>query len=80
MNNIVLFRLADDESIYLADLDAGTIERRNPDVAGADEVTDLVIAVDTARESDMPYVKGIDFALAARSRPGAASHQMFPSR
>ena len=82
MNNLVLFRLKDDESIYLADLDAGTVERRDPaDVAAADGVvTDLVSAVGEARENDTPFTKGIDFALAARSRPAAASHYMFPSR
>jgi hypothetical protein len=82
MSNLVLFRLKDDESIYLADLEAGTVERRDPADVGADDavVTGLVSAVDEARTGDAPFIKGIDFALAARSRPSAASHYMFPSR
>jgi hypothetical protein len=82
MSNLVLFRLKDDESIYLADLEAGTVERRDPaDIETGDPMmTDLVSAVGEARESDTPFTKGIDFALAARSRPSAASHYMFPSR
>lgn len=65
MKNIVLFRLQDDETVWMADLDAGTVERTDSEaVSGA----------------DAPFIKGIDFALAAKARPAAASHYFFPSR
>ena len=38
--NFVLFRLADDEAIYLADLEAGTVERREPDEVDGMELPD----------------------------------------
>jgi len=65
MKNIVLFRLRGDDSVWLADLEAGTVER-----------TDT--SIETA--SDAPQFEGIDYAIAAQARSGAASHQMFPSR
>jgi len=66
MKNIVLFRLQDDDQVWMADLEAGTVERTDSDTAiGA---------------GDAPFVKGIDFALAAKARPAAASHFFFPSR
>lgn len=66
MKNIVLFRLQDDDQVWMADLEAGTVER-----------TDSDSAVSTG---DAPFIKGIDFALAAKARPTAASHYFFPSR
>lgn len=65
MENIVLFRLEDDASVWLADLKAGTVER-----------TDSTAAAPVSKQ---PYVKGIDFALVARARPAAAGHLMYPS-
>lgn len=67
MKNLVLFRLTDDKSVYLADLEAGTVERADPS------------AID-AQHDDVPYIQGIDFALAAKARPTAAAHLFFPSR
>jgi hypothetical protein len=65
MKNIVLFRLQDDDQVWMADLEAGTVERTD---AAAIEATDA------------PFIKGVDFALAAKARPAAASHYFFPSR
>ena len=77
MENIVLFRLEDDASLYVADLAAGTVERRDPGLPGdGDQVADLMAAARTS-SGDAPYVKGIDFALAARSRTPAASHTYY---
>lgn len=73
-SKFVLFRLADDEAIWLADLDAGTVERREPgDTAGMDlpEVTG---------EGHGPAVRGLDFAVASNVRSPGASHAYFPSR
>lgn len=73
-SNFVLFRLADDEAIYLADLQAGTVERREPDdIAGMD-------VPDVTGEGHGPAVKGIDFAVASSVRPTGASHALFPNR
>jgi hypothetical protein len=66
MKNIVLFRLTGDDAVWLADLDAGTVERADAS------------AVDAAGGAQQ--IQGIDFALAAQSRQSAASHQFFPSR
>lgn len=71
MKKMILFRLKDDSSVWLADLEAGTVEQADPSVIESGEF---------AREGDAPFVKGIDFALAAGPRPAAASHYMFPSR
>jgi len=74
MKNVIMFRLRDEDSIWLADLEAGTIEQTDAaavEAAGTD-VADL--------DGDAPYVKGIDFALAAKVRSSAASHFFFPSR
>lgn len=68
MKKIVLFRLHGDEAVWLADLEAGTVERTDAS------------AIDTVASGDAPVVKGIDFALAAQARSGAASHHFFPSR
>ena len=68
MKNMVLFRLQGDASVWLADLEAGTVERTDAS------------AIEASQESGAPFVKGIDFALAASNRPAAASHYMFPSR
>lgn len=65
MKNLVLFRLKDDESVWLADLEAGTVERADPST------------IDIEQAGEM---KGIDFAIAAKARSTAASHLYFPSR
>jgi hypothetical protein len=65
MKNLVLFRLKDDESVWLADLEAGTVERADPSTIDIDQTGEM---------------KGIDFAIAAKARPTAASHLYFPSR
>jgi hypothetical protein len=68
---LILFRLKDDESIWLADLDAGTVEQREPDeVEGLADVEMIGERV----------LKGLDFAIMATSREESASHYMFPSR
>jgi hypothetical protein len=73
-SNFVLFRLADDEAIYLADLEAGTVERREPDeVAGMD-------LPDVTGDGAGPTVKGLDFAVASNVRSPGASHALFPNR
>jgi hypothetical protein len=73
-SNFVLFRLADDEAIYLADLEAGTLERRRPDeTAGMD-------LAEATRDVDGPTLKGLDFALASSVRPTGAGHYFFPNR
>ena len=75
MDNLVLFRLADDESIYVADIAAGTVERRDANSDG-DAVAQLIAQADERRDA-APFVRGIDFALAARSRAPAASHTFY---
>ena len=73
-SNFVLFRLADDEAIYLADLEARTVERREPDdMSGMD-------LLEATRDVEGPTVKGVDFAVASSVRPTAASHALFPNR
>jgi hypothetical protein len=73
-SKFVLFRLADDEVIYLADLEAGTVERREPDETAGMELTDA------ARDGDGPAVNGLDFAFASSVRSTGAAHMLFPSR
>ncbi len=75
MEKLVVFRLKDDQSIYIADLDAGTIERSN----GADEgmVSEMVTALEGRGTG--PVVKGIDLAVAASLRTGASGHYLYPS-
>jgi hypothetical protein len=73
-SNFVLFRLADDEAIYLADLEAGTVERRGPDEMDSMDLTDAT------GKSLGPAVKGLDFALASSVRSTGASHVFFPNR
>jgi hypothetical protein len=73
-SNFVLFRLSDDEAIYLADLEAGTVERREPD-----EVADMGIARG-AGDSHGPAMTGLDFAVASNVRSPGASHAFFPNR
>ena len=73
-SNFVLFRLTDDEAIYLADLQAGTVERREPDeMAGMD-------VAEATREHAGPTMAGLEFALASRVRSTGASHVIFPNR
>jgi len=73
-SNFVVFRLADDEAIYLADLEAGTVERTEPDeVAGIDIASG-------SRESHGPAVNGLDFAFVPSVRSTGASHAYFPNR
>ena len=73
-SNFVLFRLADDESIYLANLEAGTVERREPD-----EMAGMELA-ETTREHQGLAMKGLDFAVASSVRSTGASHVYFPNR
>jgi hypothetical protein len=73
-SNFVVFRLADDEAIYLADLEVGTVERREPDEMAGMEVAS------GSHESHGPTVKGLDFALASNVRSPGASHVFFPNR
>ena len=73
-SNFVLFRLADEEAIYLANLDAGTVERREPD-----EIAGMELA-DATREGHGPAMKGLDFAFASSIRSTGASHVLFPNR
>jgi len=75
MDNLVLFRLTDDDSIYVADIAAGTVERRDANSDG-DAVAEL-IAQSGEKRGEGPFVRGIDFALAARSRAPAASHTFY---
>ena len=73
-SNFVVFRLADDKAIYLADLEAGTVERREPDeMAGVD-------VAHATRDGHGPAVNGLDFAVALRGRSTGASHVLFPNR
>lgn len=64
MKNIVLFRLSGDDAVWLADLDAGTVERADA----------------SAVEASGQQIQGVDFAVAANARGSAASHHYFPSR
>ncbi len=73
-SNFVLFRLADDEAIYVADLQAGTVERREPD-----DMSGMDLPEATGKRQE-PTVKGVDFAVASSVRPTAASHVLFPNR
>lgn len=72
-SDFAVFRLADDE-IYLADLEAGTVERREPD-----EI-DVMHHAGLAGESHGPTVKGLDFAVASNVRSPRTSHAYFPNR
>lgn len=76
MDNLVLFRLTDDESIYVADIVAGTVERRDANSDG-DAVAQIIAQADEKRGGEEPFVRGIDFALVARSRAPAASHTFY---
>jgi hypothetical protein len=73
-SKFVLFRLADDEGIYFADLETGTVERLEQD-----EMDSMELA-DASRDGDGPAVKGLDFAIASSGRPTGASHVLFPNR
>jgi hypothetical protein len=66
MKNIVIFRLSEDDSTWIADLDAGTVER-------ADDFD-----MDT-EDTGVPQAQGVDVAIAAKARPDAASHFLYPS-
>ena len=82
METLVVFRLSNDDSIWVANLEAGTVERTDPTTIHVEGPTaaDIANAVDFEREDDAPFTKGIDFALAARARSSTPSHQLFPSR
>lgn len=93
MANVVLFRLQDDETVWLADLEAGTVERTDAfDTDDGDaprlQGVDLAIATTARSEAASHFffpsrgvrVEGVDFAVAAKARPAAASHFLFPSR
>ena len=83
MTNIVLFRLAGDGSTWIADLEAGTVERADDfDIEQESGGVDYAVAA-TARSdaaSHNLYRDGVEFAVAAKVRSEAASHQYFPSR
>lgn len=64
MRNVIVFRLADGDAVWLADLEAGTVCRADE---GADEARNGVM-------------QGVKVAVAAEARTAAASHQFFPSR
>jgi hypothetical protein len=66
MKKTVLFRLSDNDTIYVADLEAGTVGPAGSDVNLA--------------TGDTPLMSGVDVALAAKVRSAAASHFLFPSR
>ncbi len=92
MKNIVVFRLSSDQSTWIADLEAGTVERADafapdgdqPQVQGVDLAIATTARADAASHqyfpSRAPHVDGVDFAHAAEARSDAASHQYFPSR
>ena len=73
-SNFVLFRLADDEAIYVADLQAGTVERRGPDEIAGTDLSEVTAA------DDRPVLKGLDFAFASSARSTGAGHLFFPNR
>jgi hypothetical protein len=79
MANVVVFRLRDDEAIYVADLEAGTVEKT--DAADlADESSFVSGVMGAVGDSAGPHVRGIDLAVAASARSLSTSHNMFPSR
>ena len=92
MTNIVLFRLTGDDAIWLADLEAGTVERtdafESDRDSGQTQGVDFAVAATSRSEAASHYmfpsrgaqVDGVDFAHAAKARSDAASHYMFPSR
>lgn len=92
MSNVVLFKLQDDDSVWLADLDAGTVEQVASDLIDGEESSrgiDFAYAVQARSEAashqffpsrSQREEPGIEFAIAAGARSGAASHQFFPSR
>jgi hypothetical protein len=65
-NKFVLFQLSGDESIYVADLAAGTVERRD--------------AADVGADLEAPPLRGLAFAVAAQARGTPPSHMYFPDR
>jgi hypothetical protein len=77
MENVVLFKLQDDTSLYVADLAAGTIERRDPELAEDGDPIAALMAATNAQSGEAPFIKGIDFALAATSRSSAAAHTFY---
>ena len=73
-SNFVVFRLADDEAIYLADLEAGTLERRRPDeTAGMDRA-------EATRDVDGPTLKGLDLRPGVKRPRKGAGHYFLPNR
>ena len=83
MKNIVLFRLKGDDAIWLADLEAGTVERTDA------FDTEVDVAVTASARADAPshqyfpnrgvQAEGIDMAVATSARADAPSHRFFPS-
>jgi hypothetical protein len=61
----VLFQLSGDKAIYVADLAAGTVERRE--------------AADIGAELEAP-LRGLAFAVTAQARGTPPSHMYFPDR
>jgi hypothetical protein len=62
----VLFQLSGDKAIYVADLAAGTVERRD--------------AADIGAEVEAPPLRGLAFAVTAQARGTPPSHAYFPDR
>jgi hypothetical protein len=85
MTNIILFRLSDDDSFWIADLDAGTVERTDSfdldDFGTAPRAEGVDIAVAATARSEAAshnfYRDGVDLAVAATTRSDAASHHMY---
>jgi hypothetical protein len=65
-NKYVLFQLSGDKAIYVADLAAGTVERRD--------------AADIGAELEAPPLRGLAFAVTAQARGTPPSHMYFPDR
>jgi hypothetical protein len=85
MKNIVLFRLQGEDTLWLADLDAGTVEPTDgfgaedsaaaPRASGVDFAVARTVRADAA--SHHMYRDGVDFAVAANARSDSASHHMY---
>ena len=86
MKNIVLFRLSDDDSIWLADLEAGTVERAEAfdmDDDSSPRGAEVTAAAGSRSEAASHYLypsRGGDVIKTTESRPEAASHYLYPSR
>jgi hypothetical protein len=78
MRNLVVFRRKGDESVWLADLEAETLERLDPEaLQTAGVAADFITVSDRARGTELSIVKGMDFAVAASMHSAAASHELY---